>query len=687
MKLTIKTKLAVGFATVVVLAGIASVLGIRSLASINDALNAIVERTAVKIQAAGTIRASAVKNVVNIREILLNDDEKEMQRYREQMTQLQDQANQAMAKLRKLASGDEGQLLDKLEASLGQYRAAQAKALTFAMLNSDGAARRLAAAKAAPAFAAAERTLLTLAEAAERRADPAGSIAARQVLQPLQDIYRRQKNVILANGDKEVSDQMALAAKSEKELRERLAALSQAIDRTEAQTLTGELDAFLSANAEVVTVAKQIGNHHAYQVLASEERPARRAMEAVIDDLVRALDARLEADARETDAIYETARTIMFAMLVLGVVVGTVVAVWIAVTVSRGLSRAGRLAQSVAGGDLTATATYTARDEIGDLVGSLNEMVQRLRSVVGEVVSAAENVASGAQQLSSSSEQMSQGATEQASSAEEASSSMEQMAANIKRNAENAAETEKIARQSASDADASGRAVNQAVSAMQTIAEKINIVQEIARQTDLLALNAAIEAARAGEHGKGFAVVASEVRKLAERSQAAANEIMTVSSETVAASAKAGQMLAKLVPDIKRTAELVEEISAASREQNIGAEQINTAIQQLDQVTQQNAAAAEQMSATSEELAAQSEQLQSAMGFFSTGEDRSARKAVAAVSRPAAVPAGNGRPTLVRMPPPVASAPSRRGNAKGIHLTLDERSVGGDHEDASFQRY
>ena len=201
------------------------------------------------------------------------------------------------------------------------------------------------------------------------------------------------------------------------------------------------------------------------------------------------------------------------------------------------------------------------------------------------------------------------------------------MAANIKQNASNASETERIARQSAKDAEVSGNAVGRAVTAMQTIAEKITIVQEIARQTDLLALNAAVEAARAGEHGKGFAVVASEVRKLAERSQAAAAEIGTLSSDSVKVAQEAGSMLQKLVPDIKRTAELVEEISAACREQDVGSAQINQAIQSLDKVTQQNASAAEELSATAEELANQSERLQETIAFFRISDQPGQRSA------------------------------------------------------------
>ncbi len=257
------------------------------------------------------------------------------------------------------------------------------------------------------------------------------------------------------------------------------------------------------------------------------------------------------------------------------------------------------VADQIANGDLTISPKPLSDKDILGL--ALRSMVERLRGVVADALAASNNVSSGSQELSSSSEQLSQGATEQASSAEEASASMEQMAANIKQNADNAAQTEKIARQSSRDAEASGKAVGRAVSAMRTIAEKISIVQEIARQTDLLALNAAVEAARAGEHGKGFAVVASEVRKLAERSQAAAAEISALSGETVQVATEAGEMLNKLVPDIHKTAEPGLEISAACREQDIGASQINEAIQQLDKVTQQNAGASEQMSATSEE--------------------------------------------------------------------------------------
>jgi methyl-accepting chemotaxis protein len=294
--------------------------------------------------------------------------------------------------------------------------------------------------------------------------------------------------------------------------------------------------------------------------------------------------------------------------------------------ITRPIQRAAHVCDRLADGDLNQQIEIESRDETGQMLEAMKEMIQKLKEIVGEVRVAAENVSSGSQELSANSEQMAQGATEQAAAAEEASSSMEQMSANIKQNSENAMETEKIALKSSDDAKEGGEAVANTVTAMKEIAEKISIIEEIARQTDLLALNAAIEAARAGEHGKGFAVVASEVRKLAERSQKAAGEISRLSSTSVEVAEKAGQMLSKLVPGIQKTAGLVQEISAASSEQNVGVDQINKAIQQLDQVIQQNASASEEMASTSEELASQAERLISTIEFFKIDDQEKAVK-------------------------------------------------------------
>jgi methyl-accepting chemotaxis protein len=332
-------------------------------------------------------------------------------------------------------------------------------------------------------------------------------------------------------------------------------------------------------------------------------------------------------------------------------------------------------AKQVAQGNLM--VELKKRSENDDLMESLYNMVEKLKEIVREVQAAADGVATGGQQLSATAQTLSQGATEQAASAEEISSSMEEMSSSIKQNADNASQTEKISNKSATDANQGGKAVNQTVAAMKEIATKISIIEEIARQTNLLALNAAIEAARAGEHGKGFAVVASEVRKLAERSQTAAGEISELSGRSVQVAEAAGQMLTAILPDIQRTAELVQEISASSKEQDAGADQINRAIQQLDQVIQQNASAAEEMASTTEELAGQAEQLKSTIAFFSIDNYGTQR----------ALPHKQPTRTAPQQRPMIshASAAPRQLKNGGVHIDLGGK--GKDHLDDEFEKF
>lgn len=439
---------------------------------------------------------------------------------------------------------------------------------------------------------------------------------------------------------------------------------------------------------------------------------------ALTENNISNTQRQITENAAEAATLLRISVTAMVLALIVAIGLGIILTRGVTGPVSKGVT----FAKALAAGDMTTSIDVNQKDEIGVLAGALRDMREKLVSVVSDVKSAAVNVSSGSQEMSSNAQQLSQGATEQAASAEEVSASMEEMGSNIRQNADNAMQTDAIARKAADRAEEGGKAVSETVSAMREIAEKISIIEEIARNTNLLALNAAIEAARAGEHGKGFAVVASEVRKLAERSQKAAGEISELSKKSVSVAESAGQMITEIIPDIRRTAELVQEINAASGEQNSGADQINKAIAQLDQVIQQNASASEEMASMAEELNSQADQLQSTIAFFKLAENgsggaiaaprralaapahhavgvgatRSTRSAATAVQRtsetgitvadaPAHVSQRGTPQSAASKPAPAGNGGSEAATGAGIHLDLGHG--GRDDSDAEFEEF
>jgi methyl-accepting chemotaxis protein len=323
----------------------------------------------------------------------------------------------------------------------------------------------------------------------------------------------------------------------------------------------------------------------------------------------------------ETDATNakRTAVSFMIIFTIISLGFGLLIALAITRYFTSSLNNGVQLARAYASGDLTYRLSENevkGKDEIAELMYALRDMGNKIREVVSNILLNSENVSQASIQINATTQQLSQGATEQASSTEQVSASMQQMFSSIQQNSENSIETEKIANKSAKGIEKVAKASEESLSAVKQITNKISIINDIAFQTNILALNAAVEAARAGEHGKGFAVVAAEVRKLAERSKIAANEIVDLSNVSLNVSGLSVQQLTSIIPEIEKTAHLVQEIAAASREQNTGSEQVNNAIQQLNQVTQQNAAASEEIASSTDELANQAEQLKEIVSFF-----------------------------------------------------------------------
>jgi methyl-accepting chemotaxis protein len=408
----------------------------------------------------------------------------------------------------------------------------------------------------------------------------------------------------------------------------------------------GYLSLYADFSKLILSGKKDAANDYMTKTL----RPAFDKVDTSIQTLVDLNQNQASRAHEESGALGKTVTLTMILLLVAGALIGALLAVLITRSITKAVggepAAIAGIAERIAGGDLD--IEDGSGKKLTGIYRSLMDMGERLRDLVESVQGAVAQVASGSEQISSTAQQMSQGATEQAASAEEVSASVEEMAATIKQNTDNSLATESISQKAAVDGAEGGKAVDEAVAAMREIVGKIGIIEEIARQTNLLALNAAIEAARAGEAGKGFAVVASEVRKLAERSQTAAGEITQLSAKTVERAARASDIIGRIVPDVRKTADLVQEISSASREQTAGADQIGKAMVQLDTVIQQNASASEELASMAEELSGQSVQLTQTMSFFRLGGTAAAH--ASPVSR-AAGPAPAQRPAAAKPRP------------------------------------
>lgn len=728
MRISVKLKLAAAFGVVIVMLLVAAVSAINGLSELNDELTRTINGPVKRQNIVSQMNKAALEIVRAEKNLLSASSSEQIAQYDKAIEDGRNNLRRTGEEFVALASEEGKRRFTILRESIDRFYAIEDKVRELGKIRSNDHAADVAAKEGAPQILAVFESLAPLLNRLEGQnsTSPEHLRVAHQLRRITTDLRGAQSSIrqsLLTSDDAETVVNVKRAQEQYTGARQVMDALRRSVgeeDRRVLETASERMARWETTLNRMAELSLLNSDAKALALSTGDGRKAYDIVESQLNDLSALQDKFMKEAAETATSIYSSLRAQLLILVAISLLIAITAATYIAVSISRGLSKAVGLANAVAIGDLGQSVEVNTNDEVKDLVTALNgmtanlrttaaiadeiaqgnltvqakrlsdkdtlgialeTMLDRLRAIVADATSAADNVAAGSQELSAASEELSQGSTEQASAAEEASASMEQMAANIKQNAENANQTEKIARQSAKDAQSSGEAVTKAVEAMQTIAEKISIVQEIARQTDLLALNAAVEAARAGEHGKGFAVVASEVRKLAERSQGAAAEISALSSDSVKIAQEAGSMLGKLVPDIKKTAELVEEITASCREQDIGAEQINQAIQQLDKVTQQNSSASEEMAATSEELASQAEQLQDTIAYFRIEQsDTKARKAPAAVAHHA--PAIHHLPTKPKREPtlsrPKAALGKANGKGKGVKLNMESGSPADD---------